>query len=335
MIPLDEYEALVAAAAAWMPTAVGQFELSGADAHAFVNRVTTVDISRVPPGRFAHALVLRDDAAIIGRVTVYRIGDLVMLLVDERSREAIWQQLLAFKRGSVRLRDISDQVAAVVVRGPAALARVATLLAETPARSGDLVITEFAAAQVFAARTTADGPDGIDLYCRRRDVEPVRQSLQALAIPFVSDATWDLARLEWGVARVGVEIAPDDTPVEAALTALVARDKGAPFPGEAALESRLRVGPLRLLVGFRLDGDALPPVDAPLAVNGRQVDRVRSVGRSPRFGVIGMTSVPVGADQEGTPITISTVNGNLSGQVAATPFRDGAGSRATPRGSIG
>jgi aminomethyltransferase len=336
MTPIAEYEALIAAAAAWAPTAVGQFEVSGIDAHAFVNRVTTVDISRVPPGRFAHALFLRDDASILGRVTVYRIGDLVMLLVDEPSREAIWRRLLALKRGNVRLRDISAEVAVVVVRGPTALSRVTTLLAPTPIRAGDLVVAEFAAAQVFAARTTSDGPDGIDIYCRRRDIDPVRQSLQALAIPFVSDATWELARLEWGVARVGVEIDAADTPVEAALEGLVAADKGASYPGEVAFLSRRRTGPLKRLVGFAAPGREVPDVGAPLAVNGRVVDRVRSAGLSPRFGVIGMTAVPVGADQEGTAVTIAAPAGELHGRVVRPPFRLAGGAEAAaPRGSVG
>lgn len=320
MIDRAEYDALTAQAAAWAPIAIGQFEVSGLDAHAFVNRICTVDISRVPPGRFAHGLFLRDDASIQGRVTVYRFGDVVMLLVDADKRAELWERIVAEKRGNVRLRDISPDIAAIVVRGPAAAARVATLLAPMPMHAGDLVTARLAGVDVFAARTTSDGPDGIDLYCRLRDLNALRQAIVSLAIPFVSNDTWELARLEWGVARVGIEIAPDDTPVEASLQALVATNKGASFPGEKAYASRLRTGALKRLVGFTLAGSAVPPTGAVVSVNGHVVDRVRSVRRSPRFGIIGMAAVPVGADVEGTPLVVTSGVDRWDGRVTLPPF---------------
>lgn len=330
---MAEYDALTAQAAAWAPTAVGQFEVSGPDAHAFVNRICTVDISGLPPGRFAHGLFLRDDASIQGRVTVYRFGDVVMLLVDEQMRAELWQRIVESKRGNVRLRDISPDIAAIVLRGPAAAARIATLLVPMPSRSGDLVTARFAGVDVFAARTTADGPDGIDLYCRLRDVTDLRQAVVSLAIPFVSADTWELARLEWGVARVGIEIDAADTPVEASLQALVATNKGVAFPGEKAYASRLRTGPLKRLVGFNLDGDVLPPRDANLAVKNRVVDRVRSVRRSPRFGIIGMTAVPVGADVAGTPLVVSSGVDRWEGQVRLPPFGGTSGLSSSAGGA--
>lgn len=320
MIDRAEYDALISQAAAWAPTAVGQFEVSGPDAHAFVNRICTVDISRVPPGRFAHGLFLRDDASIQGRVTVYRFGDVVMLLVDEQRRAELWERIVAEKRGNVRLRDISPDIAAIVVRGPTTIARVGTLLAPMPLHAGDLVTARLAGVDVFAARTTSDGPDGIDLYCRDRDLNALRQAIGTLAIPFVSDDTWELARLEWGIARVGIEIGPDDTPVEASLQALVATDKGAPFPGEKAYASRVRTGALKRLVGFKLTGGTAPPANAVVSVNGHVVDRVRSVRRSPRFGIIGMTAVPVGADVEGTPVVVTAGADRWEGQITLPPF---------------
>ncbi|MCA9721839.1 MAG: glycine cleavage T C-terminal barrel domain-containing protein [Gemmatimonadales bacterium] len=336
MTPADEYEALTAAAAAWAPTSVGQFEVSGADAHAFVNRICTVDIARVPPGRFAHGLFLRDDATILGRVTVYRFGDVVMLLVDGAQRAELWEFIVQRKRGTVRLRDISESVAAVVVRGPAAAARIGTLLEPVPSQAGDLVTARLAGVDVFAARTTSDGPDGIDLYCRARDLDSLTGALGRLAIPFVSNETWALARLEWGVARVGIEVGTDDTPVEAALEGLVATAKGAPFPGEVALATRQRAGALKRLVGFRVPGASVPPIGAAVHVNDRLVDRVRSAAHSPRFGVIGMTAVPVGADAGGTPLVITADGTSWEGEVVRPPFVAASwGSGPTERGALG
>lgn len=320
MIDAAGYDALTTAAGAWTSTALGQFEVSGADAHAFVNRVTTVDISAVPPGRFADALLLRDDASILGRVTVYRFADLVMLLVPGHVRKAAWDYIVKRKRGTVRLRDISDDVAVVSVRGPAAAGRLATLLEPVPEEANDLVRARLAGVDVFAARAGRHGPDGIDLYCRSRDLDALRSAIMRLAIPFVDDATWQLVRLEWGIARVGVEITEGDTPVEAGLEQLVAQGKGAPFPGEQALDARRRSGPLKRLVGFTVPGHTAPPVGAEVRVNGRTVDRVRSVGVSPRAGVIGMTAVPAGSHHAGVALEIVADGRTWEAKVAQLPF---------------
>jgi glycine cleavage system aminomethyltransferase T len=314
------YDALTSAAAAYATASLGQFEVSGLDAHAFVNRACTVDISALPPGRFADALMLRDDASILGRLTVYRFADLVMLLVDGDFHRAAWTYLVERKRGNVRLRDISDEVAVVAVRGPAAAGRLATLLEPVPESPGDLRRARLAGVDVFAARATLDGPDGVDCYCRSRDLESLRSSIGRLGIPFIDAATWNMIRLEWGMARVGIEIDPQDTPLEAGLDALVAQGKGAPFPGEVALANRRRSGPFKVLTGFTVAGHEAPPAGSEVQLNGRTVDRVRSSGVSPRAGVIGLTAVPQGSDASGTPIRIVAADRHWDGTLARPPF---------------
>ena len=314
------YDAMVDAAAGYAPASHGQFEVSGADAHAFVNRVCTVDITKVPPGRFADALLLRDDATIIARVTVYRFADLVMLLVEGDLRAAAWSYLVDHKRGNVRLRDISDDVAVIAVRGPASASRLATLLEPVPDSPGDLRRARLAGVDVFAARATQHGPDGVDLYCRSRDVASLRGAIEQLDVPFVDADTWGLVRLEWGLPRVGVEIDPEDTPLEAGLEDLVAQGKGAPFPGEVALGNRRQSGPLKQLTGFTVAGHEAPPVGCEVQLNGRAVDRVRSSAVSPRAGVIGMTAVPKGTDLGGTPIRIVAADREWQGQLKRPPF---------------
>ncbi len=319
------YDAMVSSAAAYTPAAHGQFEVSGPDAHAYVNRVCTVDISRVPPGRFADALLLRDDATILARVTVYRFDDLVMLLVDGDSRAAAWSYLVDRKRGNVRLRDISDDVAVVAVRGPAAKGRLATLLEPVPESPGDLRRARLAGVDVFAARATRLGPDGLDLYCRARDVTSLRSAIERLGVPFVGADTWSLVRLEWGILRIGTEVAAEDTPVEAGMEELVAQGKGAPFPGEVALANRHRSGALKVLIGFTTEGDTAPPVGSEVQVNNRTVDRVRSSAVSPRAGVIGITAVPRGSDVAGTPIRIVAADREWDATLKRPPFVERGG----------
>ena len=314
------YRALVSGAGSWVATSVGQFEVAGLDAHAYVNRIATADLSVLAPGHFVHSLLMRDDASILDRVIVYRFPERVMLLVDAAQREAVWDHIVTRKRGNVRLRDISDDMGLVAVRGPASLVRLAPLLAPMPVDPGSIVNGRLAGIDVFAARATLEGPDGIDIYCRSRDLVSLQRTLVGAGIEAVTEADWRLNRLEWGIATIGSEIDAGDTPLEAGLERLVAEGKGAPFPGETALATRRRTGALKRLIGFQIAGDEMPPLAARVSVAGVMVDRVRSIAMSPRVGIIGIAAVPTSADAAGTALTILAGDRSWSAKLVHRPF---------------
>ena len=314
------YRALTSAAACYTPGGLGQFEIAGVDAHAYVNRIATADLSLLDPGHFVHSLLLREDASILDRVTIYRFPERVMLLVDAAQREAVWDHIVSRKRGNVRLRDISDDMGVMAVRGPASLVQLAPLLSPMPAEPGDVVTARMAGIDVFAARATPEGPEGIDLYCRARDLASLERTLASAGLVAVSDEDWRLNRLEWGIATIGLEIDAGDTPLEAGLERLVAEGKGAPFPGETALAARRRTGALKRLIGFHIPGDDMPPAAARVSVAGVMVDRVRSIALSPRMGIIGMAAVPTSADNPGTMLSILSGDRTWTAKVMHRPF---------------
>jgi glycine cleavage system aminomethyltransferase T len=316
----EGYHALTTGAASWTASGLGQFEVAGADAHAFVNRIATADLSVLVPSRFVHSLLLRDDASILDRVTVYRFPERVMLLVDASQRHAAWEHIVARKRGNVRLRDISDDMGVIAVRGPGIVACLAQLLVPTPSEPGDVVTARLAGIDVFAARATLDGPEGFDFYCRLRDLPALQAALLDAGVCPVSDEDWRISRLEWGVPTVGIEIDPGDTPVEAGLESLVAEGKGAPFPGETALASRRQTGAIKRLVGFHVAGEDIPPLASRVTVAGVMVDRVRSIAQSPRVGVIGMTAVPTTADVPATRLTMISGERVWKATIMRRPF---------------
>jgi aminomethyltransferase len=316
----DDYRALTSAAGSWLAHDYAQFEIAGSDAHALINRIVTADLSLLDPGHCVPSLLLREDATILDRVTVYRFPERVMLLVNPAQRAEAWDHLVARKRGNVRLRDISDAMAAVMVRGPGTATLLAALLTRMPHGAGDVASSRLDGIDVFAARTPADGADGIDFYCRSRDVEALRSALERAGVRPVGDDAWHLTQLEWGIARVGVDIDPDDTPVEAGLEQLVAEGKGAPFPGETAFAARRRTGAIKTLVGFHVMGEELPPVGARASVAGVMVDRVRAAGWSPRVGVIGTVAVPTSSDAPGTTLSLMSGDHVWQARVVRRPF---------------
>ena len=316
----DGYRALVNGAGSHVADGPGQFEVSGPDAHAYVNRIATADLSVLEPGHFVASLLLRDDASILDRVTIYRFPERVLLVVDTAQREAAWEHIVARKRGNVRLRDLSADMSVTAVRGPATMTRLAPLLSPVPGQAGEVVNARLAGIDVFAARAPLDGAEGVDLYCRARDQASLQSMLLKAGVRPVSGEDWRIHRLEWGIATVGSEIDPGDTPVEAGLERLVAEGKGAPFPGETALAARRRTGALKRLVGFHVAGEEMPPLASRVAVAGVMVDRVRTIGRSPRVGVIGITAIPTSADAPGTTLMLRSGDQGWQAKLVRRPF---------------
>ncbi len=314
------YHALLTGTACRVIAGAGQFEAVGPDAAACLNRVVPADLSRLVPGLGAPTLLLRDDGAIVARLTLYRFSDRVLVVTDPAQREIVWAELVARKRGQVRLKDISHDAARVQVRGPATLRLLASRLVPVPEESGVIVMARYGATELFAARALPGEPDGVDLYCRSRDLAVLEATLAEAGVSASDPAAWELLRIESGLAAVGAEIQADDTPVEAGLEELVPEGKGAPFPGEFAVAVRRRQGPRKRLVGIRIAGATLPPVGAEATVAGLAVGPLRSVAHSPRFGPIGMIAVPTSATAAGTEVTLHADGITWQAAIARVPF---------------
>src|SRR5256885_9548351 len=110
---------------------MGEFEVSGPDRNAFVQRVTCNDVGALKPGQAQYSGILTDQGTFVDDCLVYRFEDRLMLVVNAANIAADWAHIVAQKRGAnVRLRDISDDTALLAVQGPGAETLLAPL---TPA----------------------------------------------------------------------------------------------------------------------------------------------------------------------------------------------------------
>src|SRR5712691_6899496 len=107
---------------------MGEFEVTGPDRNAFVQRVTCNDVGALKPGQAQYSAILTDRGTFVDDCLVYRFEDRVMLVVNAANIAADWAHVVAHKRGAnVRLRDISDATALLAVQGPNAEALLAPL----------------------------------------------------------------------------------------------------------------------------------------------------------------------------------------------------------------
>src|SRR5213079_652081 len=107
---------------------MGEFEVSGPDRNAFVQRVTCNDVGALKPGQAQYSGILTKDGTFVDDCLVYRFEDKLMMVVNASNIQKDWDHILDQKGGAdVRLRDISDETALLAVQGPKAEALIAQI----------------------------------------------------------------------------------------------------------------------------------------------------------------------------------------------------------------
>src|SRR3989441_1105414 len=84
---------------------MGEFEVTGPDRNAFVQRVTCNDVGALKPGQAQYSAILTDQGTFVDDCLVYRFADRLMLVVNAANIAADWAHVVAQKRGrAVRAR---------------------------------------------------------------------------------------------------------------------------------------------------------------------------------------------------------------------------------------
>src|SRR5256885_2772797 len=118
---LAEHHAVRSSAGIFDVSHMGEFEITGPDRNAFVNRVACNDVSQLEPGGVQYSALLTPEGTFIDDCTVYRFDDKLMIVVNASNTVRAWEHIVAQKGGvNVRLKDISSDVGLLSVQGPQA-----------------------------------------------------------------------------------------------------------------------------------------------------------------------------------------------------------------------
>ncbi len=322
---LAEHKAVRTGAGLFDVSHMGEFEVTGPDRNAFVNRVTCNDVGALAAGDVQYSALLTVEGTFVDDCTVYRFEDKVMIVVNASNIEKDWNHIVAQKGGAnVRLKNISEDVGLLALQGPKADAVMAPVTdIDLPALGYYKFTTgKVAGADCFVSRTGYTGEDGFEIYCRTRDTEAIWRALEGpgRAQPIGLGAR-DSLRLEVAYPLYGNDIDDTITPLEAGLAWIVKLDKGAPFTGSDALRAQKGRGVTRRFVGFKLLERGIPRHGYPVYYDGHQVDIVRSGTMSPSLGIpIGTTYLPAAAAKPGTRFEVDSRGTRIPAEVVSRPF---------------
>jgi aminomethyltransferase len=306
---------------------MGRVYVSGKDTVAFLQYLTTNDVSKLTDGAGQYSLLCRPSGNVIDDIIVYRITEtqfLVVINAGNREKDIAWiqEQAAAFE---VLVQDASEDTALIAVQGPKALA----LLGIDPTTHPRFSLAEarFGEVALTAARTGYTGEDGAELICSREDASLLwTQLLEAGAVPCGLGAR-DVLRLEAALPLYGHEMDESVNPYEARIGWAVKLDKplskGGDFIGKVALTAIKSAGPARKCVGIALEGRGIPREEYPVCLpdGGAVIGQITSGTFSPTLGkAIALARVESAHAEIGTKLEVEIRGQRQVATVVKPPF---------------
>ena len=343
---LDEHRAVRRAAGLFDVSHMGELDVRGPDAPAFLQQLLTNDLSRMTPGRVVYSPMCNPGGGVVDDLLVCKRGERDFLLcvnAGNISKDLDWingQAATLRKPGGARhevtIENRSAEYALLAVQGPRAIEIVQSL---APGHRLDTIkyyhfAEDVAVAGVpcIASRTGYTGESGLELYHAPGDSRKLADALLAagepLGMQLAGLGARDSLRLEAGYPLHGHEISDDISPLTAGLDWTVKLKKQGGFVGCEALAAELaaRDNPgaggtaLKKVVYFRTGDRRIARAGAAvLDEAGNQAGTVLSGTLSPMLNeAIGSALVP--RRLAGAPLFAGIRGEKIALQLVTPPF---------------
>jgi aminomethyltransferase len=325
---LQEHRAVRTGAGVFDVSHMGEFEVRGRDAGAFVDHLVTNRVAGVEVGQAVYTPMCLPDGGIVDDLLAYRFEDRFMLVVNAANIEGDWAWAHEVAKGfDVRLENVSDRMAQLAVQGPRAAEIFAGLV---PDAALDLGFYRFTGVNLWGtpmvfSRTGYTGEDGFELYFDVAAADRVWEELfragARVDLEPIGLGARDTLRLEMAYCLYGNDIDRTTHPLEAGLGWTVKLDKP-DFSGKAALVKAKADGLTRRLVGLMIEGPRVARHGwEVLDEAGTVVGRVTSGTASPTLGRnIALAYVPASGAANGTAWTLRSGTATLPARVVPRPF---------------
>jgi aminomethyltransferase len=327
----EEHVAVRASAGLFDVSHMGQVEVRGAPAAAFLDHLLPNHVRALRPGGILYTPMCNEAGGIMDDLLVYRRGEADYLLVVNASRkdaDLAWIEAQAGEFTGVSVSDASDRYAMVALQGPHA---EAILGRHADADLSALEYYHFLTARIagieaLVSRTGYTGEDGFEVLCPWAEGPKVWDLLLQeaggnRAAPAGLGAR-DTLRLEAGYALYGSDLSEETTPLEARLRWTVRFDKPGDFVGRAALLRQQEAGVSRRLVGLRMTERAIPRSHQRILSRGDDaVGEITSGTFSPTLKAgIALGYVRRGFSRPGAPLFVEIRTDRKGAEVVKLPF---------------
>lgn len=310
---------------------MGEVDVHGPDAVAFVNRLVSNDASKLVDGQAQYSALTTPEGTVIDDLLVYRFADdHLLLVVNAGTTDKDWDWISSHHENEdIELRNVSADYCQLALQGPDALGILQKL---TRVPLSEIKYYHFREGEVddvpaIVSRTGYTGEDGFEVYASPDKAEQLWNRILD-AGNFGADvgvlpcglAARNTLRLEAGMCLYGHEIDETTTLLEANLGWITKLNKD-DFIGRDRLLAQKEEGIGRKLVGFEVTDRGIARDGQDVLIDGQRLGRVTSGSPAPFLQKnIGMAYVPVELTNEGRAIEIDVRGRKVGAQIVPLPF---------------
>jgi folate-binding protein YgfZ len=302
---MTEYEAVRDGGAGLIDLSAtrGRIRVSGSEATTFLNGLITNDVKNLAQNRWMPAVFPTVQGRLIGAVRVIRGGEPAFLIDTETaSHEAVLKTISRFTlAGDFKVSDVTSETALLTVQGDKAAGIVEKVTGVSNLPDNGVAETN----GVTIIRASHTGEDGFDVIIDAARKAEFQKALEAAGAQPVGEDTFEILRVEAGIARFGQDMDETSVVPETNLDDAVSYTKGCYVGQEIIVRIKHRGHPAKKLTGLRFETDQqVEPGAVILSKENQEIGRVTSAVVSPKLGSIGLGYVRYEHLAEGTPIVV-------------------------------
>ena len=300
---------------------MGEVEVEGAGALAFLQRVLSNDVAKIAIGGAQYSCLCREDGGVLDDLFAYRLGgDRYLVVTNAANHESdlawLGRQSRAF---DVIVRDVADRYAMLAVQGPHARQVLNGALGiELPPRF-HVAHARVGRRPALVCGTGYTGEDGVELLIDPEVAAPIwAELLDAGVVPCGLGAR-DTLRLEVCFPLHGNELTPERNPIEAGLGWCC--KEATNFIGSETIARARAEGTAEKLAAFEIEGQGIPREGNPVLHGGEPAGLVTSGTFAPSLERgAGMAYVKSELAEVGTEIEIDVRGKRRPARIASKPL---------------
>lgn len=307
---------------------MGEFLLTGPNALALIQKVTSNDASTLTIGRAQYSCLPNNDGGIVDDLIIYKMKEEEYLLVVNASNiDKDWNWISSYNDVGAEMKNLSDDYSLLAIQGPKAVEAMQSLTAVDLSAIPyyHFEVGTFAGVEnVIISATGYTGSGGFEIYCKNDEVEHIWNKVFEAGASFgikpIGLAARDTLRLEMSFCLYGNDIDDTTSPLEAGLGWITKFTKD--FTNSENLKKQKEAGVTKKLVGFEMQERAVPRqgyeiVDAA----GNVIGIVTSGTMSPSMSIgIGLGYVAVANSTVDSAIFIRIRKNDVPAKVVKLPF---------------
>jgi len=300
---------------------MGEVEVEGAGALAFLQRVLSNDVAKIEVGGAQYSCLCNEEGGVIDDLFTYRLGgDRYLIVTNSANHATDLAWLGRWSRSfDVAVRDVADRYAMLAVQGPNARRIVAgTLNVDLPPRMR-VAVERIGNRPALVCGTGYTGEDGVELLIDPEIAPAIWVELLDAGVVPCGLGARDTLRLEVCFHLHGNDLTPEHNPIEAGLGWCCAEQTG--FVGAEAVARARAEGTAERLAPFTIEGAGIPRQGNPVLTDGEPAGEVTSGTFSPSLEVgIGMAYVRSDLAEPGIEVEIDVRGKRRPARIASKPL---------------